>query len=61
MGLDPEPRSLGHCVQERLCVQTAGLPVQTHPERAFSLLGLEPQGRSILAPVTTFLPCIQRT
>lgn len=61
MGLDLEPRSLGPYVQEHLCVQTAGLPVQTHPERALSLLVSEPQGRPTLAPVTTFLHCIQRT
>lgn len=61
MGLDPEPRSLGPYVQEHLCVQTAGLSVQTHPARALSLPGSEPQGRPILAPVTTFLHCIQRT
>ena len=47
MGLDPEPRSLGPYVQEHLCVQTAGLPVQTHPERALSLLGSEPQGKEV--------------
>ena len=43
MGLDLEPRSLGPYVQEHLCVQTAGLPVQTHLERALSLLVSEPQ------------------